>query len=90
MRVGGGGALKHTKKKILVKQLQEWRENEAIMQKKKTQMKMEDDKTGEGDASMDDVATLKSKFKVGTSKTPSDSWALVAGFLLKDGKDVTS
>jgi hypothetical protein len=29
-----------------------------MMQKKKMQKKMEDDKSGEGDASMDDVATL--------------------------------
>jgi hypothetical protein len=88
--VGGGGALRRATKKILVKQLKEWRENEAIMQKKKTQKKMEDDNNGEGDASMDDVATLVGEFKVGTSKTPSDSGALGAGFLLKDGKDSTS
>ncbi len=73
-----------------MKELKEWRENEAIMQKKKMQKKMEDDKSGEGDASMDDVATLAGKFKVGTSKMPSDSGALAAGFLLKDGKDLTS
>ncbi len=73
-----------------MKQLKEWRENEAIMQKKKTQKKKEEDKSGEGDASMDDVATLESKFKVGTSKTPSDSGALAAGFLLEDGKDLNS
>ncbi len=48
------------------------------MQKKKMQKKMEDDKSGEVDASMDDVATLVGKFKVGTSKTPSDSGALAA------------
>jgi hypothetical protein len=89
--VGGGGALKRASKKILVKQLKEWRENEAMMQKKKTQKKKEDDKSGEeGDASMDGVATLEGKFKVGTSKTPSDSGALAAGFLLKDSKDLTS
>ncbi len=51
---------------------------------------MGDDKSGEGDACMDDVATLEGKFKVGTSKTPSDSGALAAGFTLKDGKDSTS
>ncbi len=56
--VGGGGAWKRTAKKILVKQLKEWRENGAMMQKKKMQKKMEDDKSGEGDASMDDVAKL--------------------------------
>ncbi len=60
-----------------------------MMQKKKTQMK-KDDKTGKGDASMNDVATFTSKFKVGTSKMPSDSWAFAAGLLLKDGKDLTS
>ncbi len=75
---------------ILVKQLKEWRENEAIMQKKKMQKKKEDDKSGEGDASMNDVATLEGKFKVGISKTPSDSGASVAGFLLEDNKDLTS
>jgi hypothetical protein len=73
-----------------VKHLKEWRENEAMMQKKKTQKKMEDDKCGEVDASNDDVATLEGKFKVGTSNTPSDSGALAARFLLKDGKDITS
>ncbi len=82
--------MRHAAKKILVKQLKELRGNETMMQKKKTQKKMEDDKSGEGDASMDDVATLAGKFKVGTSRTPSDSGALVAGFLLKDGKDSTS
>ncbi len=86
----GGGALKLALKKILVKQLEEWRENEAIMQMKKIQKKKEDDKSGEGDASMDDMATLEGEFKVGTSKTPSDSGTLAAGFLLKDGKDSTS
>ncbi len=80
--------MKLTSKKILVKQLEEWRENEAMMQKKKTHKKMEDDKSG--DASMDDVATFEGKFKVGTSKSPSDSRALAVGFLLKDGKDTTS
>jgi hypothetical protein len=60
------------------------------MQKKKTRKKMEDDKSGECDTSMDDVATLEEKIKVGTSKMPSDFGALVAGFLLKDGKDSTS
>ncbi len=60
------------------------------MQKKKTQKKMEDDKSGEGDASIDEVARLEGKFKVSTSKTPSDSGALMAGFLLEDGKDSTS
>jgi hypothetical protein len=55
-------------KKTLVKQVKEWRENEAMMQKKKTQKKKEDDKSGEGDASMDDVATLEGEFKVGTSR----------------------
>ncbi len=54
------------------------------------QKKKEDDKSGEGDASMDDVATLAGKFKIGTSKKPSDSGASVARFLLKDGKDITS
>ncbi len=82
--------MRRAAKKILVKQLKEWRENEAMMQKKKTQKKMEDDKSGEGDASLDDVATLACKFKVGTSKTPSDYGALAPGFLLKDGKDSTS
>jgi hypothetical protein len=51
------------------------------MQKKKMQKKKKDIKSGEGDASMDDVVTLEGKFKVGTSKTPSDSGALVAEFL---------
>ncbi len=88
--VGGGGALKSAAKKILVKQLKEWRENEAMMQKKKMQKKMEDDKSGEGDASMDDVAMLEGELKVGTSKMPSESGALAAGFLFKDGKDSTS
>jgi hypothetical protein len=88
--VGGGGALKLAAKKILVKQLKEWRENEAIMQEKKTQKKKEDDKSGEGDASMDDVVTLKGKFKISTSKMLSDSGALAVGFLLKEGKDITS
>ena len=82
--------MKRAVKKILVKQLKEWRENEAMMQKKKMQKKMEDDKSGEGDASMDDVAMLEGELKVGTSKMPSDFGALVAGFLLKDGKDSTS
>jgi hypothetical protein len=53
-----------------------------MMQKKKTQKKKEDDKSGEGEASMDEVATLEGEFKVNTSKTPSDSGALAAGFLL--------
>ncbi len=88
--MGGGGPLKRAVKKILVKQLKEWRENEAIMQKKKTKKKKEDDKCGEGDASMDDVATLEGKFKVGTSKTPSDSGSLAVTFLLKNSKDITS
>ncbi len=88
--MGGGGALKLAAKKILVKQLKEWRENEAIMQEKKTQKKKEDDKSGEGDASMDDVVTLKGKFKISTSKMLSDSGALAVGFLLKEGKDITS
>jgi hypothetical protein len=73
-----------------VKQLEEWREHEAMMQKKKTQKKKEDDKSGESDASMNDVVMLKSKCKVGTSKMLSDSGALAAGFLLKDGKAITS
>ncbi len=60
-----------------------------MMQKKKTQKKMEHDKSGEGDTSMDDVATLEGKFKVSTSKMRSDSGALAVGFLLKDGKDIT-
>jgi hypothetical protein len=51
-----------------VKQLKEWREDEAMMQKKKTQKKKKDDKSGEGGASMDDMATLEGKCKVGTSK----------------------
>jgi hypothetical protein len=88
--VGGGGASKCIAKKILVKQLKEWRENEVMMQKKKTQKKMEDDKSGEGDASMDDLATLEGKFKVRISKMQSDSGALAARFLLKDGKDSNS
>ncbi len=50
-----------------MKQLKEWRENEVMMLKKKTQKKKEDDKSGEGDASMDDVATLEGEFKVNTS-----------------------
>ncbi len=82
--------MKLTPKKIPAKQLKEWRENEAMMQKKKTQKMMEDDKSGEGDASMDDVVTLEGEFKVGTSKTPSDSGALVARFLLEDSKVITS
>ncbi len=82
--------MRHAAKKIVVKQLKEWRENGAMMQKKKMQKKLEDDKSGEGDSSMDAVATLVGKFKVGTSKMPSDSGALAAGFLLKDGKDITS
>jgi hypothetical protein len=61
-----------------------------MMQKKKTQKKKEDDKSGEGDASMDDVATLEGKFNVSTSKTPRNSGALAARILLKDGKDITS
>jgi hypothetical protein len=73
-----------------VKQLKEWRENEAMMQKKKMQKKKDDHKSGEGDASMDNVATLAEEFKVGTSKMPSDSGALAAGVLLKDGIDITS
>jgi hypothetical protein len=88
--VGGGRALKLTPKKILMKQLKEWRENETMMQKKNTQKKKKDNKSGEGDASMDDVAILEGKCKVGTSKTPSDSRALAVGFLLKDSKDITS
>jgi hypothetical protein len=63
--VAGGGALKHATKKILVKQLKEWRENEAMMQKKKTQKKKEDNKSGEGDASMDEVAMLEGEFEDG-------------------------
>jgi hypothetical protein len=55
---GGGGALKLALKKILVKQLKEWRENEAMIQKKKKQKKMEHDKSGESDAGMDDMVTL--------------------------------
>jgi hypothetical protein len=61
--------LKRAAKKILVKQLKDWRENEAMMQKKKMQKKMEDDKSEEGDASMDDVAALAGKLKVDKSKT---------------------
>ncbi len=61
-----------------------------MMQKKKLQRKMEDDKSGESDASNDDVATLEGKCKVGTSKRPSDSGALAVRFLLKDGKNSTS
>ncbi len=74
--MGGGGASKLATKKILVKQLKEWREHEAMMQKKKTHKVKEDDKSGQGDASMDDVATLEGKFKVGTSMTPSNSGVL--------------
>ncbi len=59
------------------------------MHKKKMQKKKKDHKSGEGDASMDDVATLEGKCEVSTSKTPSDSGALAVGFLLKDGKDIT-
>ncbi len=77
-------------KRILVKQLKEWRENEATMQKKKMQKKKEDNKSGEGDASMDDVVTLEGKFNISTSKTTSDSGALAVGLLLEDGKDITS
>ncbi len=61
-----------------------------MIQKKKMQKKMEDGKSGEGDASMDDIATLAGKFIVGTFKTPSDSGALAAGLSRKDGKDKTS
>ncbi len=61
-----------------------------MMQKKKMQKKKEENNSGEGDASIDDMATLEGKFKVGTSKTRSDSGALEVGFLLKDGKDLTS
>jgi hypothetical protein len=53
-----------------------------MMQKKKRQEKIEDDKSGEGNASMDGVTTLEVEFKVGTSKMPSDSGALAAAFLL--------
>jgi 5'-3' exonuclease len=87
--VGGGGALRRAAKKILVKQLKEWREKEAMMHKKKSQMKKADDKSGEGDASMDDVETLQGEFKVGTTKMPSNSGALAAGFTLEDGEDIT-
>jgi hypothetical protein len=45
--VKGGGALKRTRKKILVKQLKEWRENEVVVWKKKMQKKKKDDKIGE-------------------------------------------
>jgi hypothetical protein len=75
---------------ILAKQLKEWRENEAMIQKKKMQKKMEDDNSGEGDASVDGMATLEGKFEVGTSKMQSDSGALPARFLRKNGKDITS
>jgi hypothetical protein len=61
-----------------------------MMQKKKTQKKKEDDKSGKGDPSMDDVARLEGEFQVSTSKSLSDSEALVVGLLLKDGKDSTS
>jgi hypothetical protein len=61
-----------------------------MIQKKKMQKKKEVDKSGEGDTSMDDMATLEGKFKVSTSKMPSDSGALAVRFLLKDGKDLTS
>jgi len=88
--VGGGGALKRAAKKILVKQLKEWREKEAMMQKKKSQRKKENGKSGEGDASMDDGEMLGGEFNVGTSKTPSNSGALAAGFTLEDGEDITS
>ncbi len=54
--------MKLAPKKILVEQLKEWRENEAMMQKKKMQKKKKDHKSGESDASMDDVATLEGKF----------------------------
>jgi hypothetical protein len=37
--VGGGGTFKLAPKKILVKQLEEWKENEVMMQKKKMQKK---------------------------------------------------
>jgi hypothetical protein len=77
-------------KKILVKQLKEWKENEMVMQKKKTQKKMEDDKTGEGVTSMDDVTTLEVEFKVSPLKMLRESGALVAGFLLTDSRDLTS
>ncbi len=82
--------MRRAAKKIPVNQLKYWRENEAMKQKKKMQKKMEVDKSGEGDASMDDVAMLAGKFKVGTSKMPSGSGALAAGFSLKDSKDITS
>ena len=39
---------------------------------------------------MDDMAELEGKFKVGTSKMASNSGALTAGFLLIDGKNLTS
>ncbi len=61
-----------------------------MMQKKKTQKKKEDDKSGKGDPSIDDMARLEGKFKVSTSKTPSETGALVEGFLLNDNKDSTS
>jgi hypothetical protein len=60
-----------------------------MMQKKKMQKKMEDDKSREGDTSMDNVAMLEGECKVCTSMTPSDSGALAAGYLLEDGKDLT-
>ncbi len=69
-----------------MKQLKEWKENETVMQKKKMQKKMEDDKSGKGDPSITGVATLEGKFNVSTSKTPSDSGALAIGYFLKDGK----
>jgi hypothetical protein len=47
-----------------VKELKEWRGNEAITQKKKMQKKKEDDKSEEGAASMNDVATLEGELKL--------------------------
>ncbi len=61
-----------------------------MRQKKKTQKMKEEGKSGEGDASMDGMEMLEDKCKVGTSKTPSDSGALAAEFLLEDGKVSTS
>ncbi len=65
------------------------------MQKKKTQKKKEDDKSGEGDASMDDVAILEGEFKVGTSSLHNEIhkqwiyWNSVIQYKSKDGHTIS-
>ncbi len=73
-----------------MKQLKEWRENEAMMQKKKMQKKKEDYKSGEGDASMDEVAMLEGELKNGKSRLHNvihKQWIYQNSVIHDKGKD---